>query len=504
MDKILSVDLGTTAIKTCLVDAEGRVLASASREYRLDTPTPETVELDAETYWQAFREGVAELLARSRVDPREVRALGISAQGETLICADAAGHPVRPAIVWLDNRAQEEAADLASEFGDEAAYRITGQVSFVPTWPAAKILWLRRHEPDAFARTSRFLLIEDWFIARLTGRYVCEGSLVTSTMYWNLLTRRWWPEMLAYLGVDEGRLPEIREPGEPVRELLPAVAAELGLDPATVVCTGALDQAAGAIGVGNTREGVFSENTGAALAICATVAAPFVDPARQMPCHYHGIAGLYMAHTFTSGGMVLRWYRDTFCEPEMAAAARLGSDAYDLLGAQAAAIPAGSEGLVMLPHLQGAMAPEANPRAKGVFYGFTLHHGRAHFARSIMEAIAYIVRRNVDVLGEMGIGVKEVRVLGGGARSRVWNQVKADVLGLPVVTTENEEAASLGAAILAGVAVGTFSSVDDAVARMVVVKDRYEPDPANRAAYDAGYETYRGLYGNLTGMFDRT
>jgi xylulokinase len=270
------------------------------------------------------------------------------------------------------------------------------------------------------------------------------------------------------------------------------------------VCTGALDQAAGAIGVGNIREGVFSENTGAALAICAMVPAPFVDPARQMPCHYHAIPGRYMAHTFTSGGMVLRWYRDTFCEPEMAAAAASGTDAYDLIGALAAGIAAGSDGLVTLPHLQGAMAPEANPRAKGVFYGFTLHHGRAHFARSIMEAIAYIVRRNVDVLAQLGIGVDEVRALGGGARSSVWNQVKADVLGIPVVTTQNTEAASLGAAILAGVAVGTFPSLEDAVARMVAVKDRYLPDPANRAVYDAGYETYRGLYEDLVGMFDRT
>ncbi len=504
MDKILSVDLGTTAIKTCLVDAAGRLLGSVSREYQLDTPAAEAVELDAETYWRAFREALAELMGRSRVDPKEIRSLGVSAQGETLICTDTTGHPVRPAIVWLDNRAHAEAADLTAEFGDEAAYRITGQVSFVPTWPAAKILWLRRHEQDTFARTARFLLIEDWFISRLTGRFVCEGSLVTSTMYWNLATRRWWPEMLAYLGIDEARLPEIREPGEAVAELLPTVAAEIGLDPATIVCTGALDQAAGAIGVGNTREGVFSENTGAALAICATVPAPFTDPARQMPCHYHGVPGRYMAHTFTSGGMVLRWYRDAFCEPEMAAAAASGADAYDLLGAEAAAIAAGSEGLVMLPHLQGAMAPEANPRAKGVFYGFTLRHRRGHFARSIMEAIAYIVRRNVEVLVQMGVGVNEVRALGGGARSHVWNQIKADVLGIPVVTTEIEEAAALGAAILAGVAVGTFASIDDAVAKMVVVKDRYEPNEANATVYDAGYETYRALYESLVGMFDKT
>jgi xylulokinase len=332
---------------------------------------------------------------------------------------------------------------------------------------------------------------------------VCEGSLVTSTTYWNLTTRRWWPEMLRFLGVDEARLPEIRESGEPVGPILPAVARELGLDPATVVCTGALDQAAGAIGVGNIAPGVFSENTGAALAICATLPAPVFDPGRQMPCHYHGIPGRYMAHTFTSGGMVLRWYRDTFCEPEIEAARQQGRDPYDLLGVLAAGIPAGSEGLVMLPHLQGAMAPEANPRARGVFYGFTLRHSKAHFARSIMEAIAFIVRRNIDVLDGLGIAVDEVRLLGGGARSRIWSQVKADVLGLPVVTTEVEEAASLGAALLAGVAVGMFADLEDAVARAVTVRDRFEPDARNRGTYDAAYATYRALYDSLVPLFER-
>lgn len=504
MDTILAVDLGTTAVKTCLVDASGQLLASASREYQLDTPAPDVVELDPETYWTAFRDGLAGVLERTRVDPRDIRALGISAQGETLICADATNRALRPAIVWLDNRAQAEADELAAEFGNEAAYLVTGQVSFVPTWPAAKLLWLRRHEPDTFRRASWLLLIEDWFIARLTGRFVCEGSLATSTMYWDLTSRRWWPEMLAYLGVTEDRLPEIRESAEPVAGILPGVARELGLDPATVVCTGALDQAAGAIGVGNIREGVFSENTGAALAICATVPRPVFDPARQMPCHYHAVPGRYMEHTFTSGGMVLRWYRDTFCESELETARIQGRDAYDILGEMAAGVPAGSEGVVMLPHLQGAMAPEANPHAKGVFYGFTLRHTKAHFARSIMEAIAFIVRRNVDVLAGMGIAVHEVRALGGGARSRTWCQVKADVLGIPVVTTQVEEAASLGAAILAGVAVGTFGSIEDAIARAVVVKERFEPDPANRATYDAAYATYRDLYTDLVGLFERS
>jgi xylulokinase len=211
-----------------------------------------------------------------------------------------------------------------------------------------------------------------------------------------------------------------------------------------------------------------------------------------------------MEHTFTSGGMVLRWYRDTFCQPEVEAARVQGRDAYDVLGELAAGVPPGSEGVIMLPHLQGAMAPEANPRARGVFYGFTLHHSKAHFARSIMEAIAFIVRRNVDVLAGLGIPVDEVRALGGGARSGTWCQIKADVLGIPVVTTEIEEAASLGAAILAGVAVGAFPSLEAAVDRMVAVKERFEPDPANRATYDTAYTTYRDLYESLVGVFERS
>jgi xylulokinase len=503
VDKILSVDLGTTAIKVALFDEQGALLAKASREYELSTPSALEVELDVEEYWNAFKQGVAEVLEKSPGAAQSIRALGISAQGETLICADEAGNALRPAIVWLDNRAQDEADELARAFGNDQCYRVTGQVSFVPTWPAAKILWLRRHEADLFGQTARFLLIEDYFDQRLTGRAVCEGSLVTSTTYWDFTKRTWWPEMLSHLGIGEDRLPELCESGEQIGSIREPIARELGLDPSTVVCTGALDQAAGAIGVGNVSPGVFSENTGAALAICATVPAPIFDPHAQMPCHYHGVPGLYMEHTFTSGGMVLRWYRDTFCQEEIAAAKASGRDSYDLLSEMAARVEPGCEGLVMLPHLQGAMAPEANPKAKGVFYGLTLRHTRAHFARSIMEAIACIVRRNIEVIEGLGIPVTEIRVLGGGARSVVWNRIKCELTGRPVVTTENEEAACLGAAILAGRAVGLFGSLDQAVERMVAVKDRLEPDPELHARYDQTYALYRELYDSLVGMFDR-
>jgi len=246
----------------------------------------------------------------------------------------------------------------------------------------------------------------------------------------------------------------------------------------------------------------FSENTGAALAICATVNQPVLDPGDQMPCHYHGIPRLYMLHTFTSGGIVMRWFRDEFAGPEMRVSRTTGLDAYELMGMEAARVQPGCEGLVMLPHLQGAMAPEANPKASGVFYGFTLRHSRGHFTRAIMEGVSFIVRRNIEVIEKLGVPVDEVRSLGGGARSSIWKQLEADILGRPVLTTTNEEAATLGAAILAGKAVGLYSSVEEAAERMIQIKQRFEPNTANRGVYDDTFGTYVRLYEALCPLFE--
>ena len=500
---ILALDLGTTAIKAAIVSESGDVVGKSVKEYTLLTPSPLEVELPVDMYWESFKKSVQELLQCTGVPPADIGALGMSVQGETLVLVDGNGEPLSNAIVWMDNRAQEEAEILDEEFAHELTYEITGQVSIVPTWPAAKILWIKKHRPDLFEKAHKFLLLEDYFIYKLTGRYVAESSLLSSTVYWNIRTKQWWPEMLDRLGLEESRLPEIKESGEVVGTISPEVAKELGLNPDMIITTGALDQAAGAIGVGNVTPGLFSENTGAALAICATVNKPFIDPQMTMPCHYHGIPDLYMAHTFTSGGMVLKWFRDRFCQQEIEVSGLLGTDSYSLLVDEAENVPPGCGGLVMLPHLEGAMAPEDNPKARGVFFGFTLHHERPHFVRAVMEAIAFMVRRNVDVLTELKIPVNEVICLGGGAKSPLWNQIKADVLNKKVVTTANDQdAACLGAAFIAGKAVGLYKDLEDAISRTVKVTKEYHPDDNNRKAYDEAYERYVQLYENLVPVFE--
>jgi xylulokinase len=499
---ILGVDAGTTATKVALFDLKGTTIASATKEYDLITPTTLEVEVDIKTLWKAFKQGVKDVLSISKVEPDNVKALGISAQGETLVPIDKNGKLLRRAIVWLDSRAQEEAEILDKKFNGGKSYQTTGQVKLVPTWPASKILWIKKHEPDVFNRVYKYLLVEDYFIWKMTGNFVAEGSLLCSTCYWNIITKKWWDEMLDFLEITADELPEIREPGEKVGKLLSSAAKELGLTTETIVSTGALDQACGTIGVGNIKPGIFTENIGAALAICATLEKPVFDPNRRMPIHYHAIPDTYMAHTFTTGGMALRWFRDVFCETEISEANLANISPYQLMDKEASQIQPGAEGLVMLPHLQGAMAPEANPRAKGVFFGFTLRHKRPHFARSIMEAIACIIKRNIDVLENMRIKVTEIRALGGGARSKIWNQIIADLTKRPVTTTLHEEdAACLGAAILAGKAVGLFRNLEDAVKDMVIIRTKFEPNPKNSKVYDKLYTKYIKLYESLIELF---
>jgi len=501
---ILSVDLGTTAIKQAIINRKGQIIAEVMKEYALETPHTFYAECSEETYWEAFSNGLKELLGKIGDQRGDIQALGISAQGETLFFLDKDGKPLRNAIVWMDNRADVEANELRSVFTDEECYRITGQVSFDPCWPSAKILWVKKNEPAVFENTAFFALIEDWLIYRLTGRKISEGSLLCSTTYWNILTKSWWTEMIDYLGVSPSQLPGIAEPGQKVSVISAHAAKELGLPETIMICTGALDQAAGAIGIGNIRQGLFSENIGAALAICAPVSSPLFDPNRKMPLHYFGIPNMYMLHTFTTGGMAIKWFRDNFCDAEAQIADRTGKNAYQVMDNTAAAVMPGCDGLIALPHLSGSMAPDINSKAKGVFYGFTLNHTRAHFTRAIMESIGFIIRRNIEALENAGLHVSEMRSSGGGSKSHLWNQIKSDIIKKPLVTVECPEAACLGAAILAGTAVGIFESIENACESMAVEKNRFVPNQCNAYAYDTAYSDYIRLFHDLNGMFEST
>jgi xylulokinase len=497
----LGIDAGTTSLKVALFHPNGTMQAVSRQEYSLETPQENWVELDPEIYWQACCRGIREVMARTGIRPDQIDALSISSQAETLICLGRDGNPIRKAIVWLDNRAVEEAAEIASAFSIDEVYSTTGQPEITPTWPACKLLWLRHHEPDTFTRSAHFVLVEDYLLYRLTGRLYCEFSLWASSLLVDIGRRCWWDRMLAAVGVEPGRLPEPVEPGSPIGVVWPAAVEESGLSTHTRVVAGAIDQAMGALGAGNLQPGMITETTGGALAVVVTTPKVTLDPGRHIPCHYHALPGLYCLLPWgQTAGMALRWFRDSIDldgKPDSTS----GNDHYDEMTARAAAVPAGSDGLIFLPHLEGAACPEFNPAARGVFFGLSLRHNRAHMIRAVLESVAFLLKKNLDIVEALGVPVDEVRSMGGGARSDLWLQIKADVLQKPVRRVQAEETACLGAAILASTAIGEYRDVYEAVSHMVRPGSIFIPNSENSPVYQAAYRCYLRLYEQLEPLF---
>lgn len=496
---LLGVDVGTTAFKGALFTEQRRLVAAAHRDYTLHTPRENIVEFPVDSYWGIFCEITRELMKKADVKDNEILSVAISSQGETLICLDENGKPLGDAIVWLDNRAVEEADELRMHFGVEQIYNISGQADMLATWPAAKILWMKKNRSKIFEQTSKFLLLEDYLLLRLTGKCVGEPNLWASSAMLDIHTGKWWLEMLDVLGITSERLPELRPCGSALCGITLAAAAETALPPGTMVAMGALDQTCNAIGCGLTRPGMVCETTGSCLAVTA-VADSFVPyhSEMQITCQNHAIPGRYTILLWSqSAGMTLKWFAQKF----YAEYDRLG-DAFDQINREAEKVDMGCNGLTMLPHLTGAANPEYDACARGVFSGVTLEHGRGHFARAIMEAVACMVRRNLEQLDAVGAGSDTVYCLGGGANSRLWIQIKADIAGRKMIPLKMQESACLGAAILAGVGAGVFESVDWTPEAMEETAEIL-PEVEQHSVCEEVYRRYIALYDALEPFFAR-
>lgn len=500
MTLLLGIDTGTTSVKAGLFNHAGVCLAIAREEYQLDTPAPDRAQLHPEVYWQAVIHTVREVLQTSRTDPKDVVGLAVSSQGETTITLDSEGKPLLPALVWVDNRATPQAEAIARELGDQV-YQHTGIPEVLATWPAAKIRWIRENETGAFRKAAKFILVQDYLIYRLTGRFVTDGSISCTTCLFDITTGGWWHAGLAAAGVEPSRLAEIVAPGSDVGNLSAQAATELGLTTSTRVITGGMDQSVGAIGAGNIRSGLISEATGAALAIQATISDPLVDKSGTVPVYWHSVPGMFLfVPVCPTAGMAFKWLRDTLFEEAVRTITASGGDGYDFLTSLASKVPAGSDGLTMLPHLMGAFSPEPNNAARGAFVGFTLTHTRGHFIRALLEGVAFMLRQNLESIEHAGITIGEIRSMGGGARSALWNQIKADVCGKPILTLENEETALLGDAILAGVACGVLPSIEAGCQSFVKVKQTFLPGE-DAKEYTMAFQRYCELDRQLAPYF---
>ena len=492
MKYLLGVDLGTTAIKTALFNTEGQKVASCTKEYSLLAPQPQYAEQEPEVYWSAFRESLSAVLNEAKTDSEDILALSVSAQGETMTCLDKDGNPLRNFIVWMDSRSYTEAEELNAVFGKEQIHQETGQPGVIALSPGAKILWIRRNEPDIFAQTEKFVLLEDWFFYRMTGRFYGEGSLWCTSHMWNIHTNTWWEPVLEYLGISREQLPTLTETGTPLVALRSKIAEELGLSRNTLLVMGALDQACGAIGAGNVRPGVFSESTGSALVALTMTDHIVIDPEGVLQCFCSAIPGLYMIHSFSSGGIAYQWVRDALCEEERRNEKEGFRSAYTQMDSLAEEIPAGSDGLTVLAHFNGSGPPDNDPYVKCMIYGISMNHSRSHIIRAFMESIAVSISRMIDASQRLlGTDISEIRSLGGGAKSDLWCQIKADVNEKTVLTVKNsQDAACLGAAVIAGYGAGIFKSIQEASERFAQTGNIYRPDVRNREAYTKLKERY--------------
>ncbi len=502
---LIGADLGSTAIKAGLFDDQGRKIAAHTQEHQLITPCALAVEQDARIYWDTFKVCVKAIMEKSGVDKNDILALSLSAQGETMVFLDEAMQPLHNFIVWMDTRPQQEANTINSWFTPEEILQRTGQGPITSLYPACKVLWFKKNYPELFSRTKKILLLDDYLFYRMGGVFYGEGSNWCTSYLWDINTRNYWPEMLERLNITPEMLPETVETATPIGTLLPEAAQELGLTPNVRLVMGGLDQSCGTIGVGNVIPGIFSESTGAALVVCSMTESIVLDKNGELPCFYGVIPDLYMLHAGGKGGIVLRWLRDTLCTRELEIEQQGGANTYAEMDRQAAAIPASSDGLVVLPYFGGSGAPVTDQYAKGMIYGLGLQHTKGHLIRAFMEATAINIYCMVEYCEQAtGKPVTEIRSLGGGARSPLWCQIKADVLGRPVVTMKNtQDAACLGAAIIAGVGAGVWPSIAKTASRLVEIETIYQPNPAHRAAYDDQIRRYKLLTQCISGKTDQ-
>jgi xylulokinase len=497
---LIGIDIGTTGVKTVLIDGKGRVVSRATVAYPLSQPRPGWAEQDPARWFDAAAESSRQALSLARTSGETVRAIGLSGQMHGAVFLSAEGEPLRPAILWCDQRTAAECDEIDERVGGRE--RLVGltlnraQTGFT----APKILWVRKNEPGTWERVRKILLPKDYVRYRMTNDFHTEPSDASGTLLFDVARRRWSDDVLRALEIPRDYLPPHVESPEITHTLTPGAAAAMGLRAGTPVVGGAGDCAAGAIGTGVTRAGRLSVSIGTSGVLFAHADRPYADPEARLHTFCHAVPGAWhlMGVMLMAGG-ALRWFRDTFGDEERAVALRRGVDPYDVLCERAAAVEPGAEGLLFLPYLQGERTPHADPNARGAFTGIGLNHTRAHFVRAVLEGVAFGLKDSLDIFRSRGVEPSEIRATGGGARSPVWRRILADVLETRIAMPEVDEGPAFGAALLASVGAGDFTDIGLACEASVRIASVTEPDPHRFPLYRERHAAYRALYPALRG-----
>jgi xylulokinase len=493
---LLGLDVGTGGTRAVLIDKDGAIISSATREHQpFASPRNGWAEQDPDDWWDAAAGAVRDCISKAQLGREDVACVGLAGQMHGAVLLGDNDQVLRPAIIWCDQRTQEECDWLDHTVGRERLIQLTCNLPLT-NFTLTKLLWIRNHEQRVWQRFRRFLLPKDYIRFRLTGEHATDMADASGTLMFDVSRRRWSSELLATVDLPESCLPRVFESVEICARVSDDGARATGLRAGTPAIAGAGDQAGGAVGLGIVRAGDVSATIGTSGVVFAATDRPTMDPQGRVHTFCHAIPECWHVMGVTqAAGLSLRWFRD------LLAGSTNCQKSYEELIAEAAPTPAGADGLLWAPYLMGERTPHLDPRARGALVGLSANHTRSHVVRAILEGVAFSLKDTLALFGEMKVPVRSIRLGGGGARSTLWRQIQADIYGHEVEIVEAEEGAAYGAALLAGVAYGLWNSVEEACECAVHVATRVQPHPAAMDVMRRQYEIYRTLYPALKPVF---
>ena len=503
MKYVIGIDVGTSGTKTVLFDECGKVMASSTVEYPMSQPQNGWAEQDPADWWNASAKTTKTVIEKAGVDPRDIAGVGISGQMHGLVMLDENNEVLRPSIIWCDQRTGAECEDIERLIGGRAELiRITANPALTG-FTASKIMWVKKHEPEIYAKCRHILLPKDYIRLMLTGEYATEVSDASGMQLLDVPGRCWSDELLAALDIDKSLLGKVYESPEITGRVTERASALTGLAPGTPVVGGAGDNAAAAVGMGVVSDGRAFTTIGTSGVVFAHTDGITVDPKGRVHTFCCAVPGAWHVMGVTqAAGLSLQWFRNNFCAPEVEEAAKQGVDPYKIMDSEAAESPIGANRLLYMPYLMGERTPHLDPKVRGGFVGLSGMHKRGDMIRAVMEGVSYSLKDCLGVLGEMGVSLSDMRICGGGGKSPFWRQMLADVYGIPVTRIESDEGPALGVAILAMVGAGIYPSVKEACDAIVRQKDVTACDAERNARYGQFYKVYTALYPHLKADFD--
>jgi xylulokinase len=485
---LLGIDVGTGGTRALVLDERGRIISSATEEHRaFVSPEIGWAEQDPSDWWRACGVAVRHALAQAQLRGEQISCIGLSGQMHGAVLLDGQARVVRPALIWCDVRTEKQCRDLTAQIGADVLIQLTCNPALT-NFTLTKCLWVRENEPENWSRARSLMLPKDYVRFQLTGERATDVADASGTLLLDVANRCWSKAMLELVEMDKSLLPALYESPEICGRISNAGAAATGLQKGTPVVAGAGDQAAGAIGMGVVSPGTVSATIGTSGVVLAATDRPALDSRGRVHTFCHAVPGRWIAMGVTqAAGLSLRWFRDQFGSGEE-------RQSYESLTAEAAGAPPGCDGLLWAPYLMGERTPYLDPAARGMLVGLTASHTRGHVIRAILEGVAFSLRDTFTIFQEMKVPVSTIRLGGGGARSALWRQIQAETYGQTVETVEAEEGAAYGAAILAGVGVKTWSSVDEACESVVRVAAKITPDTEHSRVLESSYAVYRRMY----------